>query len=108
MKPNKQKLDCNIMINDIGSWSSGNFQLRADSTYTLIITYPFSKPANFKIKVGKRGMDFIGLMPHIKKCYIKKYESAEIDDDDGYWHGIEDLALEGAYVDHKKKEITLD
>ena len=32
---------------------------------------------------------------------------AEANDEDGYWHGIEDLVIEGINVNHKTKKIEL-
>lgn len=89
------------------SFDVGKYHLPGNRTYTLVIDYPFSKVATYSFKT-KKGMGLIGLLRLITKCYERKYKAAERDDDDGYWHGIGDLVIEGITVDHKKKKITLD
>jgi hypothetical protein len=101
-----QSIVCDIPVSQGEFWNGKDFWLPGNKTYTLVIDYPFSKMAEYKIKTNK-GMGLGGLVKQIYKCYIKKYQSAEKDDDDGYWHGIGDLVIEGIQVNHKSKVIRL-
>jgi hypothetical protein len=102
-----QSIRCDIPVSYGEYFNGKDFWLPGNRVYTLIIDYPFSKPAEFEIKT-KKGMGLAGLMKRIYKCYIKKYRAAERDDDDGYWHGIDDLVIEGVRVNHRTKTIRLD
>lgn len=102
-----ERINCNVRVEELEYWGSGDLSLPANQTYTLVVDYPFSIPGHFPIKTGK-GMGLSGLFKEIYKAYIKQYVNAEKQDDNGYWHGIEDLAIQGIRVNHKKKEITLD
>jgi hypothetical protein len=97
-----------IKVSNLSYWSNKDVHLKSNSSYTLIIDYPFEKPGTFKVKTGARGMGTAGLLHIIGKSYIKQYANAEKDDEQGYWHGIGDLVIEGIKVNHKKKLITLD
>lgn len=106
---NKQKLLCNVRVEDIEYWGKGDIYLLPNKEYTLTIDYPFSKPGYFKIrtKSGER-TGFGEIIKFIYKSYLKQYDSVDEDGDNGYWHGIEDLTIEQISVDHKKKKITID
>ena len=104
---NKVKCVCDIKIDDYSIWKGDNVELLPNKTYELKIDYPFNFPSSFKIKSGKSGLSFFKLVSKIKEAYRKKYDLADRDEDDGYWHGIEDLVIEGIYVDHKSCRITL-
>ena len=99
-------MDCNIRIADIGK-QTVDVYLPANKTYTIEIDYPFDEPGYFDIKTNS-GMGFANLLTHIRKAYDKQYAAAKKSKTNGYWHGMEDLYLEGINVDHKTKKITLD
>lgn len=103
----RQSIVCDIPVERSKYWKGKDIRLPGNRTYTLVIDYPFSKEATYSFKT-KKGMGLIGLLGVITKCYERKYKAAEKDDEDGYWHGIGDLVIEGITVDHKKKKITLD
>lgn len=107
MKTNTQSINCDIPVSNGEFFNGKDLWLPGNRTYTLIIDYPFSKVAEYEIKT-KKGMGLAGLMKQIFKCYIRKYRDAERDDDDSYWHGIDDLVIEGIRVNHKRKTIRLD
>lgn len=102
-----QSVNCDIRVDALEFWKGEDFYLPGNRTYTLVIDYPFNKPGEFKIKT-KKGMGLIGLCKHIAKSYAKQYKAAEKDDENGYWHGIEDLVIEGIRVNHQSKKIRLD
>lgn len=102
-----QSIRCNIRVEEATYWGGKDFWLPANRTYTLVVDYPFNKEARYEIKT-KKGMGLLGLIGQIRKAYDRKYRAAEKDDDDGYWHGIEDLVIEGISVNHKRKIIRLD
>jgi hypothetical protein len=101
-----QSIRCDIPVDYGQYWGGDDFWLPENEIYTLVIDYPFHKEARYDIKT-KKGMGLAGLIKQIYKCYIKKYKSAEKDDNDGYWHGIGDLVIEGIQVNHKSKIIRL-
>ena len=105
--PKKQSVNCNVAVTDCEYFRNDPVFLPPKETYTLVIDYPFSKWGSFKIKTGVKGMCLGGILKQIHVAYVKQYEAAEIDDNQEYWHGIEDLAVEGIAVDHVKKEIRL-
>jgi len=105
-KSNTQSIICDIHIESVEHWNGKDFWLPGNRTYTLVIDYPFSKEARYEIKT-KKGMGLAGLAKQIYKSYLRKYKAAEKDDNDGYWHGIGDLVIEGIQVNHKSKIITL-
>ena len=102
----KEHIKSNLHIMDIEYWGSGDILLPAKQVYALTIDYPFNDAGHFPIKTGK-GLGFVGLMKLIYKYYVKHYANVE-KDGNGYWHGMEDLYLEGIDVDHKAKTIKLD
>lgn len=110
----KQSISCDIRVDALECWSGKDFWLEPNSTYSLVIDYPFNIPATFPIKVGADGMGLIGLLPHIGKAFDKRYTSidnakgAKLADVAWYWHGIDDLTIEGISVNHKTKKITLN
>jgi len=104
----KQEVTCFIHSDEWSAiWRGDSIKLKPNSTYQLIIDYPFNTPTSFPIKTGKKGLGFLDLIPKIGKAYEEKYNQAEEDDAACYWHGIEDLSLGGIYVNHKTKIITL-
>ena len=101
-----QFIDCIIPVWN-GKYFKEDFWLPEKQVYTLTITYPFNKPAEFEIKTGKKGMGLAGLMRQIHRCYVKKFKAARKDPNDGYWHALGDLVVEGILLDHDKKTIRL-
>lgn len=104
----KQSINCNVNIWSLEYWKGEDLSLLPNTTYSLLINYPFNKPANYPIKTGKNGLGLFGLLVKIGKAYDKKYASAKKDAGDGYWHAIEDLVIEGITVDHDQKTIQLN
>lgn len=109
-KTNKQSVDVHIPVTMLSSKWGGNFEkLPPNKTYELLIDYPLTHPARFKIKTGKNGLNLAGLLGKIGKLYDEIYEA----DDSGYErygirnHDIGDLNLGGIDVDHNKLLITL-
>ena len=122
----KQSVKCDIPVTQIEYWTGDTIQLKPNSTYSLVIDYPFNIPTTYPVKVGAKGIGMVGLLSHIGKAFDKKYASidnvkgaksstksilvnkvCEADNGDGYWHGIEDLVIEGIKVNHETKKITL-
>jgi hypothetical protein len=104
----KSKINLDIQLTTCQYWGrDSDVNLLPNETYTLLIDYPFNKPGYYKIKTGKTGMGIGGLLGKIYDCYIKQYDAAKTDKEQGYWHGIGDLAIEGIEVDHTRKEIKL-
>lgn len=117
MKKTKQSVDIFIPVTNLAAYWKGNFEkLPANKTYELVIDYPLTKPARFKINTGKKGMGLIALLGRIGKLYQRVYdkEDATLTSESeggcyGIWgHDIGDLSIEGINIDHKKKLITLD
>ena len=104
-KKTKERIKTNIHITDIEYWPNQDILLPANKVYTLIIDYPFDDEGKFTIKTGK-GLGFVGLVKRIFSCYEKQYANAE-KSNNGYWHGIGDLYLEGIDLNHKDKTIRL-
>ncbi len=104
----KQKVECDIPLYSAKDNWRGRLSLPPNKTYQLLIDYPFSKEKVFNIKTTSKGLDLVSLVPLIHKSYIKKFKLAEKDDEDDYWHSIDDLVIEAIYVNHKTKKITLD
>lgn len=96
-------------------WRGDSKKLPANKVYQLIIDYPLSVPARYKIKTGKKGMDILKLLTVIGKCYQKTYdvedETCESEEEGGCYgiwgHSIDDLCLEGISINHKTKKIKL-
>lgn len=105
----KQSIDCDIQVASIEYWKGKDLWLEANETYMLTIDYPFNISTDFPVKTGKNGLGLFGLLPHISKAYDKKYAAIDSgkNKEDGYWHGIGDLKIEGIDVDHSKKTIKL-
>lgn len=88
-----------------GFWKGSFKDLPPNKIYELIIDYPLSVKAKFKIHTGKNGLGLIKLLGIIGKKYIHIYENPR---QYGIWgHVIDDLQLEGITVNHKKKTIEL-
>lgn len=102
-----QSINCNIPVDQGQYWDGRDFWLPGNRAYTLVIDYPFSKEALYKIQT-KKGMGLSGLVKQIYKSFVRKYKVADKSDDDGYYHGIGDLVIEGIRVNHQKKIIRLD
>jgi len=100
---NRQVAECDIHIE---TWrKKGTASLKPNTTYTLVIDYPLSRPAEFKIKSGKSGVDLSNLINKIVDRYYKIYKDEE---KYGIWgHCLGDLRLEHIIVDHAKKTIEL-
>lgn len=119
-KINKQHVKLEIQVtNLLNTWDGDLQKLPANKIFELIIDYPLSTPAIYKIKTGKKGMGLAKLLKTIGKAYQKTYNRenvsiARLKDEDakslyGIWgHSIDDLSIEGITVDFKKKIITLD
>lgn len=106
-KTKTQSLICNVHINDYSIFR-GDIWLPANKVYTLIIDYPIRNKVKVKIKTGKKGLGFNGLIGRILKEYCKIYKDADSENKYGVWgHSMEDLAIEGIRVDHVKKIIDL-
>jgi len=101
-----QKMNCDIRLTSIEYWKGKNILIPKNSTYSLTIDYPFSIPGIFKLQT-KKSVGLIELLKFIHKCYEKQYKIADKDEDNSYWHGIEDLVIEGININHKTKKITL-
>jgi hypothetical protein len=105
IKSKKETISVSIPLVYIEDWKSNFKGLAGDSVYELIIDYPISSPATFKIITNKHGMDAIQLMNKINYFYDKIYSHT---DKYGVWgHCKEDLCIEGIYVDHERYRITL-
>ncbi len=102
----KSSINCNVRVVDCEGFSN-DITLVPNATYTLVIDYPFDKWGYYKIKSGKNGMGLGRLLRKIWECYTKQYDAAKTDDNQDYWHGIDDLFVEGIDIDHKKREIRL-
>ena len=102
----KHNINCDVKVSGIEYWKGEDFLIPKNSTYQLIIDYPFNKAGVFELKTTEP-IGMMGLIKFIGKCYIKQYKNAETDDDNGYWHGIEDLVIEGININHKTKKIEL-
>lgn len=109
MKINKQNITIFIPVANLSAQWKGDFQkLPPNKTYTLVIDYPLSNNAQYKINTGKHGIGLVALLSKIGKFYQKTYD---MDDFDGRYgimgHDIEDLSLEGIHINHKLKRISL-
>ena len=98
----KESVNCNFHVDSLEYLKGGDLHLKPNQKYTLVIDYPFDTPGRFTVKTGKKGMGVSGLLPHIYRAYVKYYEVGN-----WYGHDIGDLVIEGIYVDHTKKLITL-
>lgn len=110
MKKNKEDITINISVTNLAEsiWKGDLQKLPAKKIYELVIDYPLSNPAIFKINTGKTGMGLIALLSKIGKLYQQTYDVEDANGRYGiYGHDIDDLAIEGITVDHKKKRITL-
>lgn len=110
MKKNTQSIDLSVRITDLEEYWKGDFQkLPANSTYELVIDYPLSFPAHYKINTGKNGMGLMALLRKIGKLYQKTYDlDSKCSAYNIYGHDIGDLNLAGIRVNHKTKTIKLD
>lgn len=102
---NTQTVKVDIKVENIQHWDGNEFYLPPNEIYSLVIDYPFDRERIYQIKTGK-GMGLVRLFKHIGKAYDKAYADAD-KGNNGYWHGIEDLIIEGISVNHTKKKITL-
>ena len=116
-KINKQSISVDVQVLNLaaGNWK-GNFdKLPANKIYELVIDYPLTHPAVYKIKTGKKGLGLVALFGKIGKLYQRTYdkEDATLETEDGgcygiWGHSIGHLAIEGINVDHKRRLITLN
>lgn len=106
MRKKKQKVNLDIQVRSLYLWGNDLQQLPPNQTFELIIDYPISTWARYKLKTGKSGMGLGKLLGEIGKAYQKVYAAA---DKYGVWgHSIDDLAIEGINIDFVKKIIRLD
>ncbi len=111
-----QSIWCNVHV-DTWNFSGGDFWLPRNQEYELTIDYPVSNPFRAKIRTGKNGLGFAGLMTKIVKAYQRMYDQEDRDmrrkGDDcagrwGIWgHDIGDLAISGVRINHNKRTISL-
>lgn len=89
-----------------GFWRGRFSKLPPNRTYELIIDYPLSNPAKYRIKTGINGLSLVQLLKRIGNAYRKVYDK---EDFYGVWgHYITDLAIEGISINHKTKKIRLN
>jgi|ERR1019366_4700639 hypothetical protein len=106
MKKKSQHIKCDVQVEMLRCWRNDLQTLPPNQTFELIIDYPVSNPATYKLHTGKSGMGLCRLLKEIGKAYEKVYAA---EDKYGVWgHFITDLAIEGISVDFKKKKIRLD
>lgn len=97
-------ISCDIHVSSLRHFK-GDVILPPKKTYTLVISYPLSKPYKKQINTGKNGMGLGGLLVEIGKAYNEVYAK---DDEYGVWgHDMEDLAIEGISINPKTNTITL-
>lgn len=93
---------CDITIND---WDyTDDLYLEPNQTYRLLIDYPLTHPANFKITTGQDGMNYKDLVHTIVQKYFEVYRNGE-----KYlpWLYIDHLRLLGINIDHQHRDISL-
>src|ERR1700722_833080 len=106
MKRKKQHIKCDVQVEMLGWWNNDLLQLPPNQTFELIIDYPVSTNAVYKIHTGKSGIGLCKLLKKIGEAYRKVYAAEK---KYGVWgHYITDLVIEGITVDFKKKKIRLD
>jgi hypothetical protein len=113
---NRQHITLDVQVTNLTyTWKSNFQRLPPNKIYELVIDYPLSNPAVYKIKTGKNGMGLVTLLGKIGKLYQRVYAledrriSAGKEGLYGIWgHDMDDLAIEGININHKKKIITLD
>ena len=105
-KIKKQNITTNIPVSYLDGWNGYLQNLPPNQTFELIIDYPVSTWARYKIRTGKKGMGLGKLLGVIGKSYEKVYAA---ETKYGVWgHYITDLAIEGIQIDFEKKVIRLD
>jgi hypothetical protein len=116
VKKVSQSVILHIPVTMLASVWKGDFhKLPANKMYELIINYPLSKPAVYKINTGKHGMGLVQLLGKIGKLYQKTYDREDAtspSEEEGgiygiYGHNIDDLNLSSISVNHKTKKIRL-
>ncbi len=102
----RKNISCYVHI-DSWYYKTPDIQLPPNQTFLLVIDYPLFviKPVNFKIKTGKHGLGFAGLVNKIVRIYNKIYKNP--DRYGVFGHGIEDLSLGRISVDFTKQKIYL-
>lgn len=107
-----QSIVINIPVSYLLGTFRGEFQkLPANQTFELVIDYPLSTPAIYKIRTGKSGMGLNKLLSVIGKKYQQTYDREDASEEGVYGiygHSIDDLSIEGIKVNYKKKTIRLD
>lgn len=106
MKNAKQFISLSIPIkeHDIAKYLFKD--LPPNQQYSLVIDYPLTNGASFKINTGKKGMSLTDLVRRIKKTYCKIYDGPN---KYAIWgHRIEDLYLEKIIINHKKRTVMLE
>lgn len=76
-KIKRQNVDTNISLSYLDSWSGDMQNLPPNQTFELIIDYPVSTWARYKIHTGKNGMGLCKLLKVIGKSYEKVYANEE-------------------------------
>lgn len=95
----------------LGMWKNEFQELPPNQSFQLIIDYPLSRPAIYKINTGKKGMGLSRLLKTIGKKYQQTYNREDASEEGVYGiygHSIDDLSIEGIKVNYKKKTIRLD
>lgn len=105
-KKDRQSIRVDVQVEMLDCFKGDLQQLPPNQTFELVIDYPVSTPAVYKIKTGKRGMGLGRLLRKIGEAYRRVYKAEA---KYGVWgHYITDLAIEGINVNYKTKRITLD
>lgn len=107
VKANKESVNIFIPITSLGATVKGKFSgLKPNKVYELQIDYPLDKVYVFEIKTGKGGVALIELLAKIGEIYKHIYDNEE---KYGIWgHSIDDLCLEGIYINHTTRKIAID
>jgi hypothetical protein len=113
---NIQDVDCFLPLWLVDSFGySDTTSLPPNATYDLMITYPLTTPASFKVKTGKKGMSILKLVSVIGEFYDEIFmkEAATFDEKKGCgMYGLagqemEDLVIENIKIDHLLFRINL-
>jgi len=102
---NIQNIVCSFDFDSISCLSGQDIVLPPNEEFELVIDYPLHKSYIKKIKTGKNGMGYVGILKKIYTAYQYVYDHEDYYDVWG--HYIDDLRIEGIRVDLKKKKIDL-
>lgn len=82
--------------------------LPPNSTYTCKVSYPFDNGFTMQVNAGDKGMTLKAFNTKLRDAYKRHYKAIDADKiDDGYWHGLDDLFLEGVDVNDDEKTIGI-